>query len=619
MPVATYRVQLGRSVTFARLESLIPYLRSLGITDCYCSPILTAREGSTHGYDICNHGELNRELGSRDGFRRLATALVAEGMGLLVDFVPNHMGIDPNTNAWWRDVLENGPGSPYARFFDIDWLPVKADLRNKVLLPMLGDQYGHVLERGELRLRFDDGALSLDYFEHNLPINPGLAPLVLGYRIDHLSERLGDDHADVRELRSILTALTSLPAMTETLDPAIEERRRGKDAARERLRTLVTRSPAIDQHIRTAVAAFNGAPGEPGSFDSLHALLEVQPYRLAYWRTAFDEVNYRRFFDVNSLAGLRMEDPRVFAATHKLLLDFIAEGLITGVRLDHPDGLFDPEAYFQSLSAAIRTARSSSRPDVYTVVEKILGRDERLRESWPVDGTTGYNALNVINGVFVHPAGLGRLRRVYRRFTTCRDSATDTMYASKRFMMRSAMASELNVLSRALNRLSEGDRRCRDFTLNGLRHAIVEVVACFPVYRTYVTEQGSSGEDAVTVDEAIAEARRRNPAEEPSIFEFVRHALTPSRAGPNTPIDRSRDRSVAFAQKFQQYTAPVVAKGVEDTAFYRDVLLLSANEVGGDLRYRARSVAELHGANLQRLTGWPREMTAGSTHDTKRG
>jgi (1->4)-alpha-D-glucan 1-alpha-D-glucosylmutase len=615
--LATYRVQLSQAFTFRDLEALTPYLRDLGITECYCSPILTARQGSTHGYDICDHNRLSADIGSLEDLSRLTASLRACGLGLIVDFVPNHMGIDPQTNVWWRDVLENGPSSPYARFFDIDWRPVKEELRDRVLLAILGDQYGRVLERGELQLVFANGAVMLRYFDRILPINPRRAPMALKQGIEHLAARLGSDHPDLREFADVLRALEDMPAMTDTTEPAVAERQRAKEAARKRLADLHARSADIRTHIDSALAAMNGTPDVPASFDRLHELLELQAYRLAYWRTAFDEINYRRFFDINELGGLRMEDPRVFAATHGLLLDLVEHGHVTGLRLDHPDGLFDPTAYFHSLAAAL--AARSGDASVYIVIEKILGRGEQLRETWPVAGTTGYGVLNTINGLFVHAQRLRVLRRVYRAYTGHRTSTAETEYQAKRLIMRTAMSSELNVLARALNRISETDRRSRDFTLNSLRRALMEVIACFPVYRTYVSEQGATDEDVAVVDTAISEAKKRNPVEEPSIYEFIRDVLLPPEAAPGAPTDRSRDRSVAFARKFQQYTAPVVAKGVEDTAFYTDVLLLSANEVGADLHHRASSVEEFHSANLHRLARWPLEMTAGSTHDTKRG
>jgi (1->4)-alpha-D-glucan 1-alpha-D-glucosylmutase len=617
-PVATYRVQLSHAFTFKDLKSLTPYLDDLGVSDCYCSPILTARQGSTHGYDICDHSRLNAEIGSDADLQSLSDALRQRGLGLVVDFVPNHMGIDPQTNAWWRDVLENGPSSPYARFFDIDWRPVKEELRDRVLLAILGDQYGAVLERGELQLAFVEGAVVLTYFDRVLPINPRRAPLMLKHGLDALEQGAPDD-PDVLAFADVLHALEAMPAMTETSEPAIAERQRVKTEAREQLAALHARSPRIREHITAALAVFNGTAGDAESFDRLHELLELQPYRLAYWRTAFDEINYRRFFDINELGGLRMEDPRVFAATHALLLDLIEKGHVTGVRLDHPDGLFDPTSYFQSLSAAIAERLPAGETGCYIVIEKILGRGEQLRDQWPVHGTTGYGFLNTINGLFVHPQRLGLLRRVYRQFSGYRVSATDTEYNAKRLIMRTAMSSELNVLARALNRISETDRRYRDFTLNSLRRALMEVVACFPVYRTYVSVAGATDEDIAVVDAALSEARKRNPVQEQSVYDFLRQVLLPPPAEAGAAIDRWRERAVAFAHKFQQYTAPVVAKGVEDTAFYTDALLLSANEVGGDLRHRSRTVEEFHRENVHRLEHWPLEMTAGSTHDTKRG
>jgi (1->4)-alpha-D-glucan 1-alpha-D-glucosylmutase len=617
-PVNTYRIQLSQDFTLRQLDAVCGYLHGLGITDCYTSPVLTARAGSAHGYDICNQNELNPDLGTMDEMRALGKMLEAHDMGLVLDFVPNHMGIDPATNKWWRDVLENGPSSPYARYFDIDWTPIKTELLNKVLLPILADQYGAVLERGELQIAYADGTLTLQYFERTLPLNPRHLPMALGHGLEQLTAQLGEDHADLREFRDILSILSNLPPTSEPDEARIAARQREKELARTRLAALTSRSPAIAVQIDRVVKFFNGIQGDASSFNPLHGLLEVQAYRLAYWRTAFDEINYRRFFDVNDLAGLRMEDPRVFADTHALLLDLIAEGLVTGIRIDHPDGLFDPAQYFEALQHVVQERLGTAHP-IYVLAEKILGRGERLRDDWQVHGTTGYAFLNTLNGLFVHPGGLSDLRRFYRRYTAHTQTPADTIYESKKFMMRTAMASELNVLARALNRQSETDRRSRDFTLNSLRRALVEVIACFPVYRTYITDRGASAEDLAVLETAISEARRRNPVQEPSIYEFIRQSLVPHVSSNTAQQGVTRDRTVAFAEKFQQYTAPVVAKGLEDTAFYRDVLLLSANEVGGDLRSRTRTVAEFHAENVYRLSRWPYEMTAGSTHDTKRG
>jgi (1->4)-alpha-D-glucan 1-alpha-D-glucosylmutase len=623
-PVSSYRLQLNQAFTFQDAIAQIDYLAALGITECYASPVLTASPGSAHGYDICNHNQISPELGGREGFDALVAALAQLGLGLVLDFVPNHMGIDPRTNEWWRDVLENGPSSPYAEFFDIDWAPVKPELLNKVLLPILGDQYGLVLERGELQLRFVEGSLELTYFDRALPINPRQAPRVYRVGIEDLRAELGDGDADLRELLSILTALWNLPPYTERDPERIVERQREKEVSRERLARLVERSPRIRAHIAHSVQVVNGTPGDRGSFDRLHELLEVQAYRLAYWRTAFDEINYRRFFDINDLAALRMEDPRVFAATHGLLLDLIRRGAVTGVRIDHPDGLFDPAGYFAALQRAASEPprRDAPAPDgtparrLYLVAEKILSPGEALPAGWAVHGTTGYNFLTTLNGLFVKHETLPDLLRIYRRFTGERVNADDAVYVSKRSIMRNSLASELNVLAHALNRISEADRRTRDFTLNTLRRALTEVVACFPVYRTYVTTAGTGSDDERIIDEAIAGARRRDPVLESSIFAFIRRNLVPRAAAGGASIHEMRAQ---FAMKLQQFTGPVQAKGLEDTAFYRLVPLVSTNEVGGDPNHRAWSDTEFHAANQARLRDWPFEMTTTATHDTKRG
>ncbi|MGE5357389.1 MAG: malto-oligosyltrehalose synthase [Bacteroidales bacterium] len=632
VPISTYRLQFHRDFTFADAERVVPYLHDLGAGDCYSSPYLMARPGSRHGYDITDHGRLNNEIGSEDDYRRFVAALAARGMGQLLDFVPNHMGVDPLANRWWRDVLENGPSSLYGRFFDIDWDPVKPELRGKVLLPILGDQYGIVLERGELRLGFSDGMLHLSYFDHNLPINPRRSVAVYEWDVRHLVAELGEDTAEVREFLSIMTELRNLPDYHETDPERIAERHREKLVARDRLARLVAESPRIRAHIDGAVKAFNGNPGEPHSFDALHALLEEQPYRLAYWRTASHEINYRRFFDINDLAGIRMEDPEVFEATHALVRRLIAEGGVTGLRIDHPDGLYGPGEYFRKLQEM--AARDGDATPLYVVAEKILSPGERLPDGWPIQGTTGYNFANELNGLFIDPAGARPLRRIYRRITGQLSAFDEVAYACKKLITETSLASELNVLAHALNRLSEAHRRSRDFTLTSLHDALAEVVACFPVYRTYVNRDGWSPSDRRVIEAAVRRARRRNPALEASAWDFLREVLLPRKAEAGEPdADGEFDRRVSypppdaeeyaerlhFAMRFQQYTAPVQAKGVEDTAFYRYNLLVSLNEVGGDPGRFGVSVAQFHEQNMARLTRWPLEMTATATHDTKLG
>ncbi len=598
-------MQLHAGFTFADLRGVLPYLARLGVTDCYLSPCLQARPGSQHGYDICDHTRLNVQLGGEPEFDALAAEARRLGMGLVVDFVPNHMGIDPKTNRWWWNVLEDGPCSRYARFFDIDWHPIKSELEGKLLLAILGRPYGEALERGELVLAVDEGRLVLRYFDHELPIDPRLAPRVLERNVEALRAELGDEDSALREFLSIAAALRNLP--TEPEPDRITEREREKEFARERLARLLERSPPIARHVDDAIAGVNGKPELPASFDDLHDLLEGQSYRLAYWRAASHEINYRRFFDVNDLAALRIEDPAVFEATHARMVRLVREEKITGLRIDHIDGLFDPSGYLSRLHEATGPC--------YVVVEKILTGNETLREGWLTHGTTGYEFLNDLNGIFVDSRGERPLRRFYERFTKRTAPFPILTYVGKKLIVETSLASELAMLADALNRISEQDRRSRDFTLQSLRDVLIEVTATFPVYRTYVDRSGARDFDLRAIDSAILRARRRNPAMEKSIFAFVRKVLLAEADG--FP-EAEYFRRLEFAMKFQQYSGPVQAKGLEDTAFYRYNLLVSLNEVGGDPQRFGRSVANFHGANRYRREHWPATMLATSTHDTKR-
>lgn len=640
VPLSTYRLQVHAGFTLADATRIVPYLAELGVTTVYTSPYFTAAAGSTHGYDVCNHNEINPELGGEAAHREFTDRVAAAGMGHVVDFVPNHMGIGSGGNAWWLDVLENGPSSLAARFFDIDWAPLKAELQAKLLLPILGDQYGNVLERGELKLEFRDGALHVRYFDHELPVNPRQSPRVLGLAVGALTSQLGPDDPHLHEFMSILSSLGNLPPYTEQ-DPArISERHREKEVAKARLARLLQDEPAVGQAIAAAVDYANGVPGDASTFNVLHELLESQAYRLSHWRTASHEINYRRFFDVNSLAGLCVERPEVFEATHALLSRLLASGRVNGVRVDHPDGLFDPARYFihlQELAARTRGAQAPP-PDqpadapLYVVAEKILSGRERLPATWQVQGTTGYHFLNDLNGLFVDGSQARRLRRNYAKLTGHIDSFEDVLYESKRLIMQTAMASELNVLAHIFDRIGESNRKLRDFTLDSLRDVITEVVACFPVYRTYVDEDGWTPEDRAVVEQAIARARRRNPAMESSLFDFFREVVLPrtaagapaegevERRGGYPPADAAEiQERLRFAMKLQQYTGPVQAKGLEDTGFYRYNVLVSLNEVGGDPSRIGRSAEDFHDANLHRARKWPFEMIATATHDTKMG
>ena len=575
VPASTYRLQIHAGFTLEAARGIVPYLQRLGVGAVYTSPYFAAQPGSTHGYDITNHNLINPEVGGREAHTAFTDRVREAGLLHVVDFVPNHMGISTTTNPWWREVLANGPESPSAQFFDIDWNPFKAELQRKLLLPILGDQYGKVLDRGELQLDLVDGQLVLNYFDNQLPINAHAIPELQG---------------------------------------------------------LAEASPEAAAKV---IAAFNGTPGDPRSFDRLHELLEAQAYRLAYWRTAAHEINYRRFFDVNTLAGLRVEDPHVFEAIHRLLATLLREERVTGVRVDHPDGLFDPAQYFDNLQdLAAHAWGLERRPGtrvLYMVAEKILSGRERLPSTWQVSGTTGYNFLNQLNGLFVHPGNARRMRRTYGRLTGQTRSFDDLLYETKRLIMDTSMASELTVLAHMLDRIGETNRKSRDFTLNSMRDMLVEVVACFPIYRTYVNDQGWVPEDRAALERAIGQARHRNPAMESSIFDFFREVMLPrdpadvpasgpERRGGYPPADADEVAArLRFAMKFQQYTGPLQAKGLEDTAFYRNNLLLSLNEVGGDPSRFGISAADFHALNQQRRQEWPYEMIATATHDTKLG
>jgi (1->4)-alpha-D-glucan 1-alpha-D-glucosylmutase len=457
VPSSTYRLQVHAAFPLTAACAIVPYLKRLGVGAVYTSPYFAAEPGSTHGYDVTNHNELNPDVGGVDAHTAFSDAVMTAGLQHIVDFVPNHMGINTTTNPWWRDVLENGPKSPAAAFFDIDWRPLKEELRQKLLLPILGDQYGVVLERGELQLEYREGHLLLTYGGTQLPINPRQVPRVYRTGLTALTANLGPTHPDLIELLSIVAALQAAPPP----DPS-SDAERVRDTIRSRLKDLTDRSAPIRRHIEAAVCEFNGAPGRPESFDALHELLEEQAYRLAYWRTASHEINYRRFFDINALAGLRVESPAVFTSIHHLLERLIAEGRVTGVRVDHPDGLFDPRKYFDMLQDLAASAWNIPRPEdsrlMYVVAEKILSGGERL-PSWCVHGTTGYNFLNQLNGLFVNAANARHMRRVYAKLTGRAESFDDLVYDAKRLIMDTSLASELNVLAHMLNRISESNRK----------------------------------------------------------------------------------------------------------------------------------------------------------------
>jgi (1->4)-alpha-D-glucan 1-alpha-D-glucosylmutase len=583
---ATYRLQFHRGFMFRDATLLVPYISMLGVSHIYASPIMEARPGSTHGYDIVNHDRLNPELGSEEDFGAFVDALHRHGLGLILDFVPNHMAVGGADNAWWLDVLEWGQSSAFAEYFDINWDATRPDLKGRVLLPVLGEQYGIVLENGEIELRFDPepGSFSAWYFAHRLPISPHAYPSILAQGGEPLAKLAADFGALSRR---------------EARECAAQLKLRLAERARE---------PAAAGAIALALTRFNGRKGKPESFQRLHRLLEAQAYRIADWRVAAEEINYRRFFNINELAALRMELPEVFERTHRLVGKLIKRGDVQGLRIDHIDGLFDPQAYCERLQEAFGP--------LYVLVEKILAHHETLPD-WPVAGTTGYDFASQVLGLFVDPAGERPITQLYHRVANRGESFDEVLYASKKRIIQVNLASEMNVLAREFHGLSMRDWRTRDFTLNGMLAALEEVVAAFPVYRTYVSARGASAEDHRYIEWALAQAKKRWRTADTSIFDFIHGVLTGQLADHELHL-RPAD-ALRVAMHFQQVTGPVMAKGCEDTAFYRYVRLLALNEVGGDPRRFGLSVAAFHHQMRDRLRARPQAMVTTATHDTKRG
>jgi (1->4)-alpha-D-glucan 1-alpha-D-glucosylmutase len=628
VPHATYRLQLGRDLTFDDAAALLPYLEALGISDGYTSPFFETASDASHGYDVSDHDTIRGELGGEAAFRRFAAALGERGLGLLVDVVPNHMGIAGNRNARWFDVLENGPASASAHYFDIDWAPVKDELAGKVLLPILGDQYGVVLESGQLRLELVEGRFRVRYHDTLLPVAPRSYGRILGHGIADLQGRLGAGHPDLVELKAVIAWFATIPPRT---DPdRVAARQREIESGAAKLQALLARAALVREFVEQNLRVFNGTPGEPHSFDLLDELLADQAYRIACWRVAGEEINYRRFFDINELAAIRVEDAEVFAATHRLVFRLVGEGVVTGLRIDHPDGLYAPAEYFQRL-------QRGGGGDVYVVAEKILAPGEPLPEDWATAGTTGYEFLNTLNGIFVDRAQARATEDLYARLIRIRPPFAEVVHECKRLVMETSMASELNMLGHRLNRISEKHRASRDFTLGSLTTALREIIAAFPVYRTYVGDdrqqhspdrrapEASAGAPTAKITDrdrdyiarAVAQARRRTPTMSDAVYDWIQDVLT--LRVPDGATDEDRAERLDFVRRFQQITGPVTAKGYEDTVLYRFNRLVSLNEVGGDPGRFGTAVAEFHAENVARQQRSPHALSATSTHDTKRG
>ncbi|WP_446744322.1 malto-oligosyltrehalose synthase [Silvibacterium acidisoli] len=633
-PRSTYRLQLHAGFTFADARKILSYLKRLGIGDYYLSPVFEARPGSMHGYDVTRHDQFNPELGGDEEFQLLAASIREAGMGLLLDTVPNHMAIG-NDSIWFQDVLENGRASEYSGYFDIDWSPVKPEMRGKLLLPILGNQYGEALENKQIQVTVDDGVPRVRYYDHSMPLAPRSLALLFPQEED---QALGIPQS----FRDLLQDLIHMPPH-DTEDPALAAQRREQWRSLKPRMIEELRSPAMQPILERVLQQVNGVEGDAASFDQLHRILEAQPYRLSYWRVSSEEINYRRFFDVNELVGLRMENPVVFADTHCLIRRILADKLVTGLRIDHCDGMFDPRQYLirlqllyvasqcggptpigpvapNGIEVEIREAVrgydwTTVQGPLYVVVEKILEPREALPREWPVQGTSGYVFTYLGNQVFIQQQNEKAFNTLYTQVLGRSSDPVEIIYRAKLQVMQNALSSETYVLTNLLSHLASENRRARDFTNNILETVIRETIACFPVYRTYIDDRGQYTErDRAFIHHAVARAKHYNSDIDASAFDFLEETLLlHGREGEE--IDQ---RELYFALKFQQLTGPVMAKGVEDTAFYVYNRFISSNEVGSSIQSFGLSIETFHAANAERLERSPDTMLGSSTHDTKR-
>jgi (1->4)-alpha-D-glucan 1-alpha-D-glucosylmutase len=587
VPSSTYRLQLHKDFTFQDAGRAAAYLKALGVSHVYCSPYLQAATGSTHGYDVVDHEKVNQELGGEDGHKLFCQGLSELGLGQVLDIVPNHMAIGRENRYWW-DVLENGPSSRYATWFDIDWNSSEAKLQNKVLMPVLGDQYGRILSAGKITVEHIIEQFQVRYEDHFFPVAPRSLSSLLG-RAAEISK------SDT--LNFIADSFWRLPS-PESTDRAVGvARHRDKTVICGLLKRLCEEEPQGLEAIDQAVAELNR------NYDALDELLDQQHYRLAYWRTAGQELGYRRFFDVNSLIGLRMERPNVFEATHCRVLEWLSNGVLDGVRIDHPDGLRDPQQYCDRLRA--------EAPDAWILGEKILEPGEFLRAGWPIEGTSGYDFLNVCNGLLAHGNGLKAMTAIYGEFTGEPTEFDVVAHGKKLDVQQAALGSDVNRLTSLFVEICENNRDRRDYTRAEIRRALREVAACFAVYRTYVAPARDevTEEDRAHIDNAVACAKVRRQDLDSGLLDFMGDVLAlRCRGGLETE----------FLQRFQQFTSPVMAKGVEDTAFYCFNRMIGMNEVGSAPGSNGLSIEGFHAYCAKMQATHPLTMTTLSTHDTKR-
>jgi (1->4)-alpha-D-glucan 1-alpha-D-glucosylmutase len=627
--LATYRLQFNKDFTFQDATKIVDYLADLGITHVYASPILTARRGSTHGYDVTDPTRLNPELGTESDFQAFREKLRERGMGLILDIVPNHMSAS-SENSWWMDVLENGPESAYASYFDIDWRPPSRILEGKVLLPVLGRPFGEALEHLELKLIALEGKFFIQYFESIFPLAPATYHLVLRRRLNELRDVLGDDSHSFQEYSGIAAAAAALTDDTTISRDAGADRRLRFETLRQRLRQLMAQDPKISEFITQNLNGLQGKAKDPSSFSSFETILAQQHYLLAYWQNVNEEINYRRFFTINDLVGQRMQDPLVFEATHALIFRMIEQSSLDGLRIDHIDGLRDPLGYLRQLTERVAAAAthsvSGSEPASTTggtqaglpiFVEKILARDEHLPGGWPVAGTTGYDFVNALNAFFVDPKGASQIEKIYSRFIGKEIAYDDLLYQKKKIVMSLLLGVEIRAAGQQFQMLARKDRYAREIPRLELNQVLIEVTAQLSVYRTYVSNLDVAEDDKRRIEQAIERARLKAPQLGDSAFDFLRDVLLLL----NRPhlLPGQREARLAFVMRWQQFTGPIMAKAFEDTFLYVFNPLISLNEVGGDPRPSTAPAADFPGYIKKRQKEWPHAMNASTTHDTKRG
>ncbi|WP_223461118.1 MULTISPECIES: malto-oligosyltrehalose synthase [unclassified Pseudomonas] len=597
---ATLRLQFHKGFTLEDAVPLVPYFARLGISHVYASPLLRARAGSMHGYDVVDPTRVNPELGGEAALRSLVSALHGHNMGLILDIVSNHMAVGGSDNPWWLDLLEWGRLSPYGEFFDIQWHSSDPLMEGQLLLPFLGSDYGVALQDGTLPLRFDawHGTFHVEHYEHRFPICPSDYGELL--RIDAPL-----DTQQAEQLKNLADRFSTLSYQTDAHSLAIP--------LKAELRDLVS-DPALAQAIERHLNNYDSLTGE--GFQRLHNLLEHQSYRLASWRTAADDINWRRFFDINELGGLRVERPAVFEATHAKIFQLVAEGLIDGLRIDHIDGLADPRGYCRKLRRRVDSLSAGRHLPIY--VEKILGEGETLHRDWSVDGTTGYEFMNQLSLLQQDPRGAQTLAELWQRHSERSADFSQEAQLSRQQILSGSLAGDFESVAQALLQVARDNLMTRDLTLGAIRRALQALIVHFPVYRTYISPLGRSAQDEMFFRQAMDGARQTLGEADWPVLDCLAGWLG-GESWRQRPAGRERKRLKHACVRFQQLTSPAAAKAVEDTAFYRSAVLLSRNDVGFNTEQFSAPVADFHQACIERLDSFPDNLLASATHDHKRG